>query len=377
MQSPFHINYKAARADFLATAADLNLTAQSHFHPFKGKQGEELAMDVVRVGASIASNPSKLLIISSGCHGVEGYCGSGVQIAALRDKKIIAAMTTAAEQGVAALIIHALNPYGFSYIRRVTHENVDLNRNFCDFAAAALPVDAGYGDVHSLLIGSDTWPPTAEHEARLGAWVALHGMKGLQNVVSRGQYTHADGLFFGGQAPTWSNQTLRTALREHTQGVKHLSWIDLHTGLGPAGHGERIFAGAYNPAALARTQAWWGGQDGQGTYKTPITNTHDGSSSSADLVGQMYHVVAEECPYASYTGIAMEYGTQSAMQVMQALRAEAWLHNHPDTPATQAAQIKQQLMDAFYVQTDEWKAQVLAQGLESIAQGIAGLVSQK
>jgi hypothetical protein len=57
-----------------------------------------------------------------------------------------------------------------------------------------------------------------------------------------GQYGHPQGLFFGGQAPTWSQQTLRQVLREHGRRARHIAWIDLHTGLGPNGHGELIFA---------------------------------------------------------------------------------------------------------------------------------------
>lgn len=65
--------------------------------------------------------------MSSACHGVEGYCGSGVQVKVLHDAEWRAKARAA---GVATLYIHALNPYGFSHVRRFTHENVDLNRNF-------------------------------------------------------------------------------------------------------------------------------------------------------------------------------------------------------------------------------------------------------
>jgi hypothetical protein len=101
----------------------------AHAHPLLGRDGELLAMDVARFGAADAP---AVLILSSGCHGVEGYCGSGVQNALLADAGFHAA---AARAGVALLYIHALNPYGFSWLRRTTHENVDLNRNFQDFSS--------------------------------------------------------------------------------------------------------------------------------------------------------------------------------------------------------------------------------------------------
>ena len=68
--------------------------------------------------------------MSSACHGVEGYCGSGIQISLLHDAAWHEAVRAS---GVAVLYIHALNPYGFSWWRRTTQENVDLNRNWQNF----------------------------------------------------------------------------------------------------------------------------------------------------------------------------------------------------------------------------------------------------
>ena len=103
------------------------MAIRSYNHPLPGLEGETLAMDVALDGAADAQ---KLLIVSSACHGAEGFCGSGVQVFALHDE---AWRQHAREAGVAVLYVHALNPYGFSHLRRVTHENVDLNRNFQDF----------------------------------------------------------------------------------------------------------------------------------------------------------------------------------------------------------------------------------------------------
>ena len=85
-------------------------------------------MDVARDGPR---NAKALLVVSSACHGVEGFCGSGVQVALLEDADWHRA---APDAGVAVLYVHGLNPWGFSWWRRTTHENVDLNRNFRDFS---------------------------------------------------------------------------------------------------------------------------------------------------------------------------------------------------------------------------------------------------
>jgi hypothetical protein len=130
-------------------------------HPLTGRDGEALAMDVARDGPADAD---RLLIVSSACHGVEGYCGSGVQVAALHDAQW---REKARAQGVAVLYIHALNPYGFSHIRRVTHENVDLNRNFHDFSKPAA--------------GQYRLPRTAAAGQQLGMGAALDDAAGLHH----------------------------------------------------------------------------------------------------------------------------------------------------------------------------------------------------
>lgn len=356
----FSRTYAEARGKFLQAAADAGLAVESLPHPRPGLHGEALAMDVVRDGPPDAG---KLLIVSSGCHGVEGYCGSGVQVALLRDahwrKRI-------ADAGVAVLTIHALNPYGFSHLRRTTHENVDLNRNFHDFAAP-LPVNAGYRELHPLLVPAQ-WPPDAGNETAIAAWLARHGEKAFQAAVSGGQYEFESGLFYGGRAPSWSNLAVREVLRAHGRRAARMGWIDIHTGLGPSGVGERIYAGRDDRAEVARARQWW---DGGG--RTPVTSIYDGSSTSAFLTGMMFAAAYEECPQAQYTGLALEYGTVPVMETLQALRAEQWLNAHPQAPAELADAIRAQVMAAFYTDTDAWREQVLVQAREAMEQAVVGL----
>jgi hypothetical protein len=356
----FAESYARARVRFLEAAASAGMAIQSHNHPLTGREGETLAMDVALDGPADAE---RLLIVSSACHGVEGYCGSGVQVFAAHDVEWRAHASSA---GVSVLYIHALNPHGFSFERRVTQENVDLNRNFQNFSQP-LPVNAAYPALHPLLLPTE-WPPTAQNAAATDAFVAKHGAPAYQAAVSQGQYAFPAGLFFGGTAPTWSNTTLRRVLREHGESARHIGWIDLHTGLGPSGLGERIFAGRDDATVLARTRAWW---DGDG--HTPVTSIYDGSSSSALLTGLMWCSVFDECPQAEYTGIAMEYGTLPWADVMAALRADHWLHLHPEAPAEQQQVIKRQIRDAFYVDTDHWRAQVITQARQALFQAVNGL----
>jgi len=358
--SAFSSTYKQAREQFLEAADRARLQVESKPLPLKGRDGETLAMDIAREGDPDAAC---LLVLTSACHGVEGFCGSGVQVAALRDEEW---RSHAARLGVAVLYVHALNPFGFSHWRRATQENVDLNRNFHDYSKP-LPVNGAYGEVHELMLPGQ-WPPPAASEARLMQWIATHGEAAFQAAVSGGQHEFPDGLFFGGTSPTWSNLAIRDVLRAHGRHAARIGWIDIHTGLGPAGVGERIFCGHDDEATLRRARAWW---DGGG--RTPVTSIYDGSSTSAFLTGMMFSAAYEECPQAEYTGMALEYGTLPMIETLQALRAEHWLHLHPEAPLQLAAQIKQQIKDAFYVDTPEWKERVLGQAREALFQAADGL----
>ena len=353
----FSSTYAQARRKFLHAADGARLPSQSHPHPLRGRESEHLAMDVVVDGDPKAE---KILVVSSGCHGVEGFAGSGVQVCALQDP-VLRSRARAAR--VTLVHIHGLNPFGFSYLRRTTHENVDLNRNFHDFSKP-LPRNDSYRQVHRLLL-PDQWPPSEQNEAALMALMQDTGVKALQAVVARGQHEFADGLFFGGSEPCWSNLTLRKVLRETAGHARRLAWIDLHTGLGPPGVGERILAcEPGEPERRART--WWG---------SAVTSVHDDTSTSTFLTGPMWMAALEECPQAEYTGIALEYGTVPLLDVLQALRADNWLHAHSHggaarPPEALAQAIGRQMLQAFYVDTDAWKEQVIAQARDAMLQAI-------
>ena len=182
IQTGFSKSYAQARQKFLNAANAAGLKVDSNIHPLKGRDGEELAMDVVLDGAPDAK---QLLVISSACHGVEGYCGSGVQIHALQNTAWRAA---AKANGVAVLYIHGLNPHGFSHVRRVTHENVDINRNFQDFSKP-LTRNEAYKEIHPLLL-PEVWPPNEANAQATAQFIAQHGMVRLQAAVTRGQHQY-------------------------------------------------------------------------------------------------------------------------------------------------------------------------------------------
>jgi hypothetical protein len=189
-------------------------------------------------------------------------------------------------------------------------------------------------------------------------------MPRLQQAVSGGQYSHPQGIFFGGNGPTWSRRTQTEILQSYLAKARKVALIDYHTGLGPWGYGEQIVPVPRDSAAFARAARWYG---------AAITSPAGGTSTSSDVVGDGASAAVQLLPDAEVTVMALEFGTMPLLDVLQALRADAWLHAHGDLGSPEAAAIKRQTREAFYGDTDVWKGMVAGQSLLACRQALTGL----
>lgn len=351
----FSKSYVEARAKFLDACAERSLAVESRLNPnAKGVSGEDLYMDIARIGPAAAK---KLLFLMSGTHGVEGYCGSGAQVGLLREGYF-----ESLPDDVGVIFVHAMNPYGFSHDRRVNEDNVDLNRNFRDFSKLDRP-QSTYSQIHPHVLPED-WDGPARKAANkaLAAFIEQHGMPAFQAAVSGGQYEFADGVFFGGFGPTWSNETFRSVLKDYASHAETVSIVDFHTGLGPYGYGELISTGTAEQKALAR--AWYGDQ---------VTDPEAGTSTSASLVGTINFGVSDVLKEARLGFIALEFGTRDINQVLTALRGDNWLYHKGDVSSPLGAKIKAEIRDAFYPEQDDWKSMVWDRACEVTDLALQGL----
>lgn len=351
----FATDYATARSMFIEAAAAAGGRLERITHPEPGPDGGALSCDVAWFGPDDAE---AVLVTLSATHGVEGFAGSGAQVDWLRRGE-----AAHLPRGVALLLIHAINPYGFAWERRVTQENVDLNRNWIDFSAPK-PENPGYDRLASALSPAE-W--TAESQAALRAGLADFERTsggGLVGALVGGQYRHAGGVYYGGDGPTWSRLT-QTAIFEHYLArADRICLIDIHSGLGPWGYGERIVTQPRARPEFRRARAWFGGA---------VTSTFDGSSASAPLVGDGLSATPALLAHAEVTPMALEFGTLSSEQVLWSLIADNWLHIHGDPASPAGRAIKRDIRAAFYVEADDWKGMVAAQHLLACRQALAGL----
>ena len=354
----FAQDYAQARAKFALAFAAAGIDAKSYANPLAGPLGESLATDAAWVGPAGAA---RVLVLVSATHGVEGFCGSGAQIDWLGGAREL-------PDDTALLLVHAINPHGFAWMRRVTEENVDLNRNFVDFGRP-LPDNTGYEELAAdLLPAALSGPDYEAAEARLRSYREENGEAQFQMARSGGQFTHPRGLYFGGDGPTWSRRTLEQIIAEHELAARHaVAVIDYHTGLGPFGYGEPICGHPPGSEATARTKAWYGDS---------VTEPEAGTSSTVVKIGVAEHgweaILGDALTY-----IGLEFGTYAIDRNRITVRDDHWLHNQGpvDWADPQTERIKAAIRKQFHPATPDWKEMALFRSRQLIRQALAGLAT--
>jgi hypothetical protein len=87
-------------------------------------------------------------------------------------------------------------------MRRFNEDNVDLNRNFVDHSQN-YPDNAGYEALAAVIAPRDYSEESIQRsKATLLRYAEQYGMSAVQKAVTKGQYTHADGIHFGGNFET-------------------------------------------------------------------------------------------------------------------------------------------------------------------------------
>ncbi|MBS0470087.1 MAG: M14 family metallopeptidase [Proteobacteria bacterium] len=354
----FPSDYRSGRHAFVTACEQAGIDVISRVHPeAKGRDGKPLFLDTAVIGPRTAK---KALLLISATHGVEGYFGSGVQTGLLQE-----GLAKRAPKGTKIVLLHALNPYGFAWDRRVNEDNADINRNCVDFTNP--PENAPYDALAEFISPKDIAPAALKSaNAKLTEYLKANGAFALQEAISKGQYRYPEGVYYGGSQEAWSLKMLKDVFVESLKGVKKLTVIDFHTGLGDYGAGEMITEDLPGSAPYERAKAMWGER---------VASSEAGESVSAPLSGTIDKAVASWLKGVELTFAALEVGTRDTRAVFNALRKDNWLHcfapdrhEHKDAEA-----IRLELRDAFYPDAPDWKRMVFAHANEVVSAALVAL----
>lgn len=352
----FAPTYAVARARFLEACAASDGAHIAHRHPRSGPDGVPLYLDEVRFGPADAR---RVLFVFSGTHGIEGFCGSAIQEFLLRD-----GVVSRLPPGVALVLVHAVNPHGFAWQRRVNEDNADLNRNFLDHDGPH-PVNPDYDALYDALNPQAFDDATiAAARVRLRHFQDESGFAAGYRAMSGGQYEHPRGIQYGGREAAWSNRTLREVWARYGAAAELAVGIDLHSGLGPNGVGLLMQTATEASVAARLAHAWWPDvlrfEPAQGTD----------AALASGLLGPAF---VAALPHAASVGVVLEFGTHPLEQVALAVQADNWLEFNGRRDSAEGQGIARRMREAFLIEDDGWKEKVFLRAKEVIDRTLQGM----
>ncbi len=343
----FSPDYATARRRFRELAAERGFVLSEHPVGQVGPAGEELSIDVAWKGAAA---PRRAAVVSSGTHGVEGYFGGAVQLALLDGPWGSAEVP----DDCALVLIHAINPYGFAWNRRVNEDNVDLNRNFLLEGQTFSGAPDGYRRLDGLL---NPPSPPAGFEAFLprAAWQILRtGFGALKAAIAVGQYEFPQGLFFGGAGPSRSQELLAELLPAWFASTERVVHLDLHTGMGAWGTCTLAVAEDESSDRVRWLAETFGADSVQGLSEDGVLYP---------IRGVLGAWLQEQVPACEYQCMLAEFGTQPVLRVLQALRGENRAHHHGVAGSASSQRAKQTMLAAFAPGSTSWRQAVVDQAV--------------
>jgi len=261
--------------------------------------GEDLSIDWI--SASATKRKDKLLILTTGEHGIEGYVGSAMMQLFIEE---YLSRLDPTETGL--LLVHIINPWGMKHHRRVNANNVDLNRNFVKENAPLIPSNPDYAPLDSFLNPPRPFRNPTLHKLamilRVPGLILRFGVAKFRAATLLGQYRFPKGVYFGGQELQEETLTMMEQYREHIRDYAQVLHLDMHTGYGPRYQmtlvnschekmtsEEAIRRCMYPRVAAATTQEFYAIQ--------------------GDMIDYLYPITREEFPDKHYYATTFEFGT--------------------------------------------------------------------
>jgi hypothetical protein len=309
----------------------------------RGPSGGALSIDIGWFGSE---TPLKVLLHSSGIHGVEGFAGSAIQLQLVERLPTIPPKT-------ALILVHVLNPFGMAWIRRTNENNVDLNRNFLDDGqySGAPP---NYASVNSFLCPR-TKPSHDFFLLKCALMIRRHGLRKLVQAVGGGQYEYSQGLFFGGKKLEEGPEKYHAFLRERVSSAERVIGIDVHTGLGRFGH-DLLLVERPQYDYMRRT------------FGKRVILSEPEYGPAYRIRGGLHRLLSNALPSSDFRFMAQEFGTYNPIKVLHTLREENRWHHFGEGTLNHAT--KRALKAAFCPDSKQWRSRVVARGRAVVEQAL-------
>ena len=335
------------------------------------KIDNDLTIDYAYFAAE--KKPTSLLILSSGVHGVEAFAGSAIQQMFLEE---ILPKLDRSQLGI--LMIHTVNPYGFKYLRRVSENNVDLNRNFGINDSLFRDKNEGYKALNVLL--NPKRPLNLSSFSYYFSFVEMiwqivrHSMKPLRQAILQGQHNFAKGLYFGGTDFEPQNMLLGKLIKRIVKPYGKILSVDLHTGYGEKGKLHLFGLSGMSDKSKENLNFVFKG------HKVDSGDDKDFYSVNGDFTDFQRALVPKD---SIFVPITFEFGTldsqtyTGAMKSLSNMIVENQGFQNGYTHAPDKVRVRERIQQAYYPADPGWRKRVLEQAGQLLPDAIERLQALK
>lgn len=294
------------------------------------------------------------LIVLSGVHGIEGFCGSAVQIALLR-------RFAARPPGTRVILLHMVNPAGARAGRRTNRDNVDLNRNLLFDHAALARVDGRARTIGRLFsspvlsrLPDPVWVPLALARAMVSG-----GLATVRKTLAGGQFFDPGAPFFGGRALAPELATLLTAVGDAVGAgtASRTILFDLHSGVGR--YGAASLLGHGESALSPRT-----------IFGVPVADGHGPKGVGFPARGEVIGGLKARLDATEACGVTFEFGTGPALGTLLAIRASNSAHAHFPASRRREQAARARMTRAFCPDDPAWRIGYVRRALHFLDRAI-------
>jgi hypothetical protein len=353
----FADTYEANRAKFrmlLSVVQKIWPKAELGKHLIKAE--EDLSIDIIE--ARPQSDCKRLVIISTGLHGIEGYIGAAAQHLFV-DQYI----NKLNPEDTGILLIHSINPWGMKYHRRVNENNVDLNRTFIfnepTTAEPAKEVNPAYDKAFRLLNPNTPLRFTGSplfYLCLINKMLTM-GPAVFREAVLFGQYRHPNGLYYGGSGFEPSAEVVNKIFLTAVDNYEQILHIDMHSGYGPRDQMTLV-----NSVYEKRDST-----DLQKNFDYPLvvkTDPDEFYQMQGDMVDYLYQLCNNRYPNKNYYGTSFEFGTygESFSAVVSSLKAminENRYFHYGAASKRAGLQAKTDFEELFNPQDENWREKAM------------------
>jgi Protein of unknown function (DUF2817) len=308
-------------------------------------------------------SPRNLVVMTSGVHGVEAFLGSAIQ--ALWSKKVIPKWD---RRHTGFLLIHSVNPFGFKYGRRVSENNVDLNRNFSNSPHLYKSSNLGYSKLNGILnpqgrVGKIFWD-SIQFYASVFRALATQKMAVVREAILGGQYQFPKGIYYGGDRPQFQQRMIEEILDRTSKDYSKILMLDLHTGYGSRGR-MHLFPGKMtDPKMILDRRFVFQG------YEIENPEGDQFYTTEGDLPTFVTEISLAK--RQRVVPMTLEFGTEDnqsyfgGMKSLHLMIRENQLYWHGSTTSEVAKKVKGAMRELYFPKSANWRNGVMAESFRSI-----------